>query len=92
MGILDNVMGRVKNDLEYRAGSEISSGISKKAGELLDKEKAMAGKCPKCKKPVQAGVKFCTNCGAKLLLSCSKCNIDYPSDTKFCAQCGGPVK
>jgi membrane protease subunit (stomatin/prohibitin family) len=92
MSILDNVFNRVKSDLEYRAGSEISSKVSKKAGEVLDKDKANVGKCPKCKKPVQSGLKFCTNCGAKLVLSCAKCSIDYPVGTKFCAQCGEAVK
>lgn len=92
MGILDNVMGRVKSDLEYKAGSEISSKLSKKAGDLLDKEKAMAGKCPKCKKPVQSGVKFCPHCGEKLFVTCPKCNVDYPAGTKFCTQCGGGLK
>jgi len=92
MGILDNIISRTKSDLEYKAGSEISSRVSKKVGDILDKKKADASKCPKCKSPVPSGVKFCTSCGAKLIATCDKCSIDYPVGTKFCAQCGKSLK
>jgi membrane protease subunit (stomatin/prohibitin family) len=87
MGILD----RVKSDLEYRAERGATDGVVKGAKKLVKRE-GKANKCPKCGKPIQPGVKFCTNCGNKFVATCIKCNVDYPAGTKFCAQCGEPVK
>jgi len=92
MGIIDNIINRTASDLEYKAGSEISSRVSKKVSDVLDSKKSGTGKCPKCKATVQPGVKFCTSCGAKLISTCEKCNVEYPVGTKFCAQCGKALK
>jgi len=86
MGIFD----KVKSDLEWKAGSEISGGAVNAAGGLFKKDNLP--KCPKCKKPVQSGTRFCQGCGAKLIISCGKCNLEYPTGTKFCAKCGETLK
>jgi rRNA maturation endonuclease Nob1 len=89
MGIFDNVLGKVKSDLSYRAGSEISDAISKGASKILGKNDIPTQKkCPKCKKPVAEGLKFCEECGAKLTVSCQKCALEYPVGKKFCSSCG----
>jgi RNA polymerase subunit RPABC4/transcription elongation factor Spt4 len=62
----------------------------------------VAGKirCPKCGALVDAGTKFCPQCGAGLtppaaLTNCPKCNAKLPPGAKFCPACGekitGPV-
>ena len=45
-------------------------------------------KCPKCQFENPETRKFCSECGAKLLLICSKCGFkNFPRD-KFCGECG----
>ena len=44
--------------------------------------------CPKCKAKNDKSDKFCTSCGASLLLTCPKCNTSMPQDAKFCSSCG----
>jgi membrane protease subunit (stomatin/prohibitin family) len=94
MGILDGLMYKVKSDLEWKAGQEVSTAVAKGATGVLKKgdNKAAVGKCPKCKANVEPGIKFCHNCGAKLTLTCEKCVVDYPIGTKFCTRCGAKLK
>ncbi len=80
-----DIFGKVKSDLEYRAGSAISNTITNKVKKGFEK----GNKCPKCKKPINdATLKFCPNCGTKLSITCLKCNTDFLAGTKFCTQCG----
>lgn len=44
--------------------------------------------CPKCKFLNAAGKKFCSWCGARLILACSKCGTDLICGDKFCYYCG----
>jgi len=45
-------------------------------------------KCPKCQTENPETRKFCSDCGAKLLLICPKCSFEnFPRD-KFCGECG----
>ncbi|MDD2678748.1 MAG: zinc ribbon domain-containing protein [Candidatus Nanoarchaeia archaeon] len=91
MGMLDNLIGRVKSDLSYRAGSEISDAVTKGASKILKKNKGKP-KCPKCKKEIPEGLKFCPECGAKLTATCVNCNMEFPIKTKFCTSCGGKLE
>ncbi len=91
MGILDNIISRVTSDLSYRAGSEISDAVTKGASNILKKNPKIP-KCPKCKKEIKEGLKFCPECGAKLIMTCKACGIDYPIKTKFCTSCGGKLE
>ncbi|MBI5047065.1 zinc ribbon domain-containing protein [Candidatus Micrarchaeota archaeon] len=95
MGIFDSivsqVVGNVKRDVEYKASSGISNSISSGASKVLQKDSTP--KCPKCKKVISdPSLKFCSECGTKLMVSCSKCQQDFPIGTKFCSNCGGAVK
>lgn len=92
MGIIGDIANRVKSDLTWKAGQEVSGGITSGASKLFKKGDKGANKCPKCKKPIAEGLKFCTECGAKLTKTCEKCKADFPINTKFCPQCGGPLK
>jgi class 3 adenylate cyclase/tetratricopeptide (TPR) repeat protein len=45
-------------------------------------------KCPKCQFENPEARKFCSECGAKLLLICSKCGFENLPSDKFCGECG----
>jgi class 3 adenylate cyclase len=45
-------------------------------------------KCPKCQFENQETRKFCSECGAKLLLLCPKCGSENLPKDKFCGECG----
>lgn len=85
MGILGDIVGRVKSDLTYSAGSKISDSIEKGAKGLVKK----GGKCPQCKaKITESGLKFCKQCGYNLITTCTECQINYPISTNVCGKCG----
>ena len=47
--------------------------------------------CPKCGARVKKGTKFCSECGAPMLIrmkKCIKCGVDISSNAKFCPECG----
>ncbi len=47
--------------------------------------------CPNCGKPNQTGIKFCSDCGAKMEVSkvpCVKCGAELREGAKFCSECG----
>lgn len=94
MGILDNIINqvtnKVKNDIEYKTSSGISNAIDSVGRKAVEGDKTP--RCPKCKKAIEAGVKFCSGCGNKLFVSCSKCNKEFPIGTKFCSGCGGTLQ
>ncbi len=93
MGLFDRVVGSVKSNLEWKAGNEISSGIASGVSKVIGGGSDKSRKCPKCKKPVtDSALKFCPECGAKLMVTCAQCNIDYQVGTKFCTQCGQALK
>ena len=88
MGFFDGLISRVKSDLGYKAGSEITKTISKGASKAFGKNDSNESKCPKCKQKIKKGLKFCDKCGAKLTSSCPKCGLEYPLGKKFCSSCG----
>lgn len=47
-------------------------------------------KCPKCNADVEAGSKFCNNCGEKMSAgpACIKCGAALSAGSKFCNECG----
>jgi len=55
-------------------------------------------RCPKCGATVQAGAKFCPECGTKLEppkpvvpTNCPKCGAKLPAGAKFCPACGEKI-
>lgn len=87
--IVNQVTNRVKNDIEYKTSSGISNAIDNAGRKAVEGDKTP--RCPKCKKAIEAGVKFCSGCGNKLVVKCSTCNKEFPMGTKFCSDCGKPV-
>ncbi|VVB58351.1 DNA polymerase II large subunit [Candidatus Anstonella stagnisolia] len=94
MGILDGIAGKVKSDLEWKAGQTISDTVAKGASAVTGKgaKAAPSNACPKCKKAIpDPRPKFCPGCGASLMVTCKKCNAEYPTGTNFCTGCGAKL-
>lgn len=48
-------------------------------------------KCRECNFENPEGMKFCGECGSKLIMLCSECNFTSPPGFKFCGNCGHPL-
>lgn len=69
----------------------IFGGISENTMNINSQPNSTQGKvCPKCSATIADGLKFCGNCGEKVLntLTCPVCNYENPENTKFCGNCG----
>jgi membrane protease subunit (stomatin/prohibitin family) len=47
--------------------------------------------CGNCHSQVQAGAKFCAECGTPMQKHCTNCNASLSGSAKFCAECGTPA-
>lgn len=47
--------------------------------------------CPRCHAETFAGMRFCGNCSAPLVVSCERCGTENPANDRFCGQCGAPL-
>ena len=47
--------------------------------------------CPACRHENPAQAKFCSGCGAHLVVTCSNCRTELPPSAKFCLECGERV-
>ena len=48
-------------------------------------------KCPRCQSQNREGVRFCEDCGGRLVTVCPSCGAELLPDKKFCGGCGSPV-
>lgn len=71
------------------AGTETAGADGGETGEAAT-EKVQV--CPQCHAPVQAGAKFCSNCGTKLIQVCPGCGKVVAPGSKFCSECGCALK
>lgn len=71
------------------AGTETAGADGGETGESAT-EKVQV--CPQCQASVQAGAKFCSNCGAKLIQVCPGCGKVVAPGSKFCSECGCALK
>jgi len=48
------------------------------------------GTCAKCESPLPGNVKFCPECGEKVIVAtkCTECNAKLSPTAKFCPECG----
>ena len=67
-------------------GQSASIGLS--GGKMISEDEIL---CPSCKTANPKGIKFCKQCGTKLLKQCAECGADIPQGFKFCPECGKPV-
>ena len=47
--------------------------------------------CPRCQSQSREGVRFCEECGARLVMSCPSCGAELLPDKRFCGSCGSPT-
>ena len=75
------------------ANGTVESGTAgTDGGETGETATEKAQVCPQCHAPVQAGAKFCSNCGAKLIQVCPECGKVVAPGSKFCSECGCALK
>src|SRR5436190_21029471 len=48
-------------------------------------------RCPLCNHENAAHVKFCGECGTRLMVACSCCRAANPPSQKFCGDCGARI-
>ncbi len=81
---------------EIQRNEDFSSAFSKivsgKAGyKAVIEKKQIIIKCTGCGRQLDDGVKFCSECGTKVLVKptkCPKCSKGVFQDDKFCPDCG----
>ena len=44
--------------------------------------------CPQCQRSASPDAKFCTECGARLIVRCPACGVDNAPGSNFCKECG----
>jgi hypothetical protein len=56
-------------------------------------KETLRASCPSCGEPLAPGIKFCSNCGAKVSVAahCTECGAKLAPGAKFCAECGTKV-
>lgn len=75
------------------ANGTVESGTAgTDGGETGETATEKAQVCPQCHAPVQAGAKFCSNCGTKLIQVCPECGKVVAPGSKFCSECGCALK
>ena len=47
-------------------------------------------KCPRCQAENRAGLKFCEDCGVRLIGVCASCGAEVTPGKRFCGSCGAP--
>ena len=47
-------------------------------------------KCPRCQAENRAGLRFCEDCGARLVAVCPSCRAEVTPGKRFCGSCGAP--
>jgi len=63
-------------------GSTVVAGAAAPTGTI---------ECGNCHGQVQAGAKFCAECGTPMQKHCTNCNASLNAAAKFCAECGTPA-
>jgi hypothetical protein len=74
---------------EIWAHSQVAESDRKMLTETSWREGTRAT-CPECNAPLAEKVKFCPECGAKILGKpfCAECGAELKTGAKFCAECG----
>jgi membrane protease subunit (stomatin/prohibitin family) len=65
--------------------------VSQPPAPVQDHAPAATVECGNCHSPVQAGAKFCAECGTPMQKHCTNCNASLSASAKFCAECGTPA-
>ncbi len=65
--------------------------VSQPPAPVQDRVPATTVECGNCHSQVQAGAKFCAECGTPMQKHCTNCNASLSASAKFCAECGTPA-
>jgi membrane protease subunit (stomatin/prohibitin family) len=65
--------------------------VSQPPAPVQDHAPAATVECASCHSRVQAGAKFCAECGTPMQKHCTNCNASLSASAKFCAECGTPA-
>jgi membrane protease subunit (stomatin/prohibitin family) len=65
--------------------------VSQPPAPVQDRAPAGTVECANCHSQVQAGAKFCAECGTPMSKHCTNCNASLSPSAKFCAECGTPA-
>jgi membrane protease subunit (stomatin/prohibitin family) len=65
--------------------------VSQPPAPVQDHAPAATVECANCHSRVQAGAKFCAECGTPMQKHCTNCNASLSASAKFCAECGTPA-
>ena len=70
--------------------SEVARGVMNPSQQPVAPQPTGAFACPDCGTQLQAGAKFCFNCGKKIEPAnvCPDCGTALPAGAKFCFNCG----
>lgn len=91
--VAGGTVGRETAVIGVAANGTVESGTAgTDGGETGETATEKAQVCPQCHAPVQAGAKFCSNCGAKLIQVCPECGKVVAPGSKFCSECGCALK
>jgi membrane protease subunit (stomatin/prohibitin family) len=74
-------------------GGAFGNAMSNMGNQINPQNQVM--KCPSCSATIQSNLKFCSECGFKLVqnkVKCYKCNTENNEDAKFCNSCGANLK
>jgi len=74
-------------------GGAFGNAMSNMGNQINPQNQVM--KCPSCSATIQSNLKFCSECGFKLVhnkIKCLKCNTENNEDAKFCNSCGANLK
>jgi membrane protease subunit (stomatin/prohibitin family) len=74
-------------------GGAFGNAMSNIGNQINPQNQVM--KCPGCGATIQANLKFCSECGIKLVqnkVKCYKCNTENNEDAKFCSNCAANLK
>jgi len=48
-------------------------------------------KCPRCETESREGLRFCEDCGARLIVTCAACGAEVAPGKSFCGACGARI-
>lgn len=70
-------------------GLGMGTNLGRTAGETMSTHPTKNTRaCTKCGKPLNAGAKFCPECGTPVHFYCPECGTTLAAGSKFCPECG----
>lgn len=86
--------GAMGAGMGFSMGNQMGSMMQGAMGNNQNQGQTAQVACPKCGTANPAGAKFCSNCGAEMVLEkvCPSCQAKVQADAKFCPSCGASLQ